>query len=238
MLRIAICDDESRARDALRYSLEKILPEETEGVVYEFSSGTGAVRWLKQHPGEIDLLFLDVEMDGISGIETAHQIRSFDRKLIVVFVTGYPDFVFDGYRVEALDYLLKPADEARLREVLQRVRNALSASSKEQLTFQNADGVYRLYLTDILYCYSDRRKVFVVTQNKTLSFYAKLDDVQKQLGAKFVRIHQRYLVNADTVEQIKPESVVVGGRELPMSRSMKTDASSKLAKAMLGAVMP
>ena len=99
MLRIAICDDESRARDALRCSLEKILLEETEAVAYEFSSGSGAVRWLKQHSGEIDLLFLDVEMQGMSGMEAAQQIRDFDQKIIIVFVTGYPDFVFDGYRV-------------------------------------------------------------------------------------------------------------------------------------------
>lgn len=234
MLRIAICDDEHRARDVLHHSLDKILLEETEEVVYEFSSGAGAVRWLKKHPGEIDLLFLDVEMEGMSGMEAARQIRNFDRKLIIVFVTGYPEFVFDGYRVQALDYLLKPADDYRLREVLQRARDELSSSSEEQFSFQDPDGIYRLYLTDILYCYSDRRKVFVVTKNKTLSLYAKLDEVQKQLGARFVRIHQRYLVNAETVQQIKRDSVLVGGQELPMSRSLKVEASSKLAKSMLG----
>ena len=104
---------------------------------------------------------------------------------------------------QALDYLLKPADDSRLREVLSRVRNALSASSKEQFSFQNADGVYRLYLTDILYCYSERRKVFVVTQSKTLSLYAKLDEMQDKLGLGFIRIHQRFLVNTNAVEQIK-----------------------------------
>lgn len=233
MLRIAICDDESQARDALRYSLEKILPEDAEEVVYEFSSGAGAVRWLKKHPGEIDLLFLDLEMEGISGMEAARQIRAFDQKLMLVFVTGYPDFVFDGYRVQALDYLLKPTDEVRLRDVLQRVRHFVSASSKEQFSFQNADGVYRLYLTDILYCYSDRRKVFVVTRNKTLCLYAKLDDVQHQIGAGFIRIHQRFLVNADAVDQIENNLVMIGGQELPMSRSMKAEASLKLAKALM-----
>lgn len=236
MLRIAICDDESRARDSLRFSLEKILPEDeaADKLVYEFSSGTGAVRWLKQHPGEIDLLFLDVEMEGISGMEAARRIRDFDRNLIIVFVTGYPDYVFDGYQVQALDYLLKPTCETRLRDVLHRVRDALSVTEKEQFTFQNTDGVYRLYLTDILYCYSERRKVFVVTRNKTISLYAKLDDIQDQIGSGFIRIHQRFLVNVDAVEQIRNNLVVVDGRELPMSRSMKSEASSKLAKAMLG----
>lgn len=234
MLRIAICDDEIRARDTLRFSLEKILLENMEEVVYEFSTGEGAIRWLRQHPGEIDLLFLDVEMEGISGIETARQIRNFDQKILIVFVTGYPDFVFDGYRVQALDYLLKPTDETRLSDVLHLVRYVLSDSVTKQFTFRNADGIYRLYLSDILYCFSERRKVFVVTRNKTISLYAKLDDVQNQIGTRFIRIHQRFLVNTDAVEQIQKDLVVIDGQNLPMSRSLKAEAFKKLAKAMLG----
>ena len=88
MLRIAICDDEATARDALHILLEKVLVEETEEIVYEFSAGTNAVSWLQKHPGEIDLLFLDVEMKGLNGMETAEKIREFDENLIIVFVTG------------------------------------------------------------------------------------------------------------------------------------------------------
>ena len=100
MLRIGICDDECYARDALRLELEKLL-EETEEIVYEFSGGETAVSWLKKHPGEIDLLFLDVEMKGVNGIRTAEQIREFDTRIQIVFVTGFRDFVFEGYRVQA-----------------------------------------------------------------------------------------------------------------------------------------
>ena len=86
MLRIAICDDEIAARDMLRIQLEKVLVESTEEIVYEFSSGVNAVSWLQKHPGEIDLLFLDVEMDGLNGMETAKKIRAFDKDLSLVFV--------------------------------------------------------------------------------------------------------------------------------------------------------
>ena len=64
MLRIAICDDEAEARDALRFLLENILYEGEEKIVYEFTAGKNAAGWLRNHPGEIDLLFLDVEMNG------------------------------------------------------------------------------------------------------------------------------------------------------------------------------
>ena len=103
MLRIALCDDEVAARDALRIQLENALVEGKEEIVYEFSSGANAVSWLEKHPGEIDLLFLDVEMKGLNGMETAGKIRQFDQNVIIVFVTGQADYVLDGYRVGALD---------------------------------------------------------------------------------------------------------------------------------------
>lgn len=232
MLRIAICDDEGQVRDSLRLALERLLLEEEE-VVYEFASGEGAVRWLRSHPGEIDLLFLDVEMEGLSGLEAAAEIRSFDPYLAIVFVTGYPDFVFEGYRVHALDYLLKPVNELRLKDVLKRVRSQLDTSREAQFAFRNAEGVYRLYRSEILYCYSERRKVFVVTQSKTLSIYAKLDEIEQQLGPGFIRIHQRFLVNGEAVKEMRNDSVLVGDQQLPMSRSMKAQASERLARLML-----
>ncbi len=234
MLRIGICDDESCARDALRFALEKLLKEGQEEIVYEFSGGETAVSWLKKHPGEIDLLFLDVEMKGISGIQAAEQIRRFDTRLQIVFVTGYRDFVFEGYRVQAVDYLVKPVEAARLSDVLVRVRRQLEQAGEKQFVFQNADGVYRLYLDEIRYFYSEKRKVVAVTKERTLSFYAKLDEVEKRVGRSFVRIHQRYLVNADAVTYIGASSVRIGEEELPVSRAMKQDAVAAFAKAMIG----
>ena len=73
MLRIAICDDEADARDALRFQLEKALMEKSEEIVYEFSAGSNAVSWLGKHPGEVDLLFLDIEMKGLNGTSSSRE---------------------------------------------------------------------------------------------------------------------------------------------------------------------
>lgn len=247
MLRIGICDDEMGARDALRFELEKVLREESEQIVYEFSTGEGAVRWLKKHPGEIDLLFLDVEMKGISGMEAAAQIREFDREIGLVFVTGYADYVFDGYRVNALDYVIKPAGAERLAEVLTRVRGKIFDDRKRCFSFKNSEGTYRLFLSDISYFYSDKRKVNVVCvregESFAYSFYGKLDELEERLSGAFVRIHQRYLVNPQrvvrigsdsvAVEDIGPEDGSIYTSDIPMSRAMKEEAVAKLARAML-----
>lgn len=237
MLRIGICDDQSEARDTLRFGLEKVMMEESEQIVYEFSTGESAVRWLKKHPGEIDLLFLDVEMKGMNGMEAAGQIREFDKGICLVFVTGYTDYVFDGYQVNALDYVIKPAGTKKLDEVLKRVRKLIFDNRERTFLFKNTEGTYRLALSGIAYFYSDKRKINVVCagheERLSHTFYGKLDDVEEQLTGVFVRVHQRYLVNPAWVSRIGGENVTVDGECIPMSRAMKEQAAGKLAKAML-----
>lgn len=233
MLRIAICDDETDARDALRFQLEKILIEDAEQIVYEFSSGTNAASWLANHPGEIDLLFLDVEMKGLNGMETAEKIRTFDEQIIIVFVTGYADYVFDGYHVGALDYLIKPASEEKLRQLIGRVRTKSAQEESRTFTLKNMDGTWRFRLRDILYFYSDRRKVTLVTAKGEYSFYARLEAIGEQLSPDFVRVHQRYLINPSHVEHLGSESVTINGREFPCSRRYRETALSKIARSMM-----
>ena len=184
MIRIGICDDESRAREALKIQLEQLLREEDAKVIYEFSSGEGLCAWLPKHAGELDLLFLDVEMGGMNGMETARRIRQSDNGLLIVFVTGYADFVFDGYSVQALDYVMKPVKRERLAQLMERVEEQLRRRSPQTLTIQNTEGLFRVAYEDILYCYSDRRQVTVVTQGREYPFYAKLDDVASYVVTK------------------------------------------------------
>lgn len=234
MLRIAICDDETNARDALRFQLEKILIEDAEEIVYEFSSGTNAASWLANHPGEIDLLFLDVEMKGLNGMETAEKIRTFDEQIMIVFVTGYSDYVFDGYHVGALDYLVKPVSEEKLRQLIGRARTKSAQEESHTFSLKNMDGTWRFRFSDILYFYSDRRKVILVTAKGEYSFYARLDEVEQKLAPDFIRVHQRYLINPANVDYLGGESITINGQQLSCSRKYRETALSKIARSMMG----
>ena len=92
MLSIGICDDSQDSRQSLKWLLEGILESKnTEHTIYEFSSGETLLAWIQKHPNEIDLLFLDIEMGEINGMETARQLRQRHPLLQMVFVTGYSD---------------------------------------------------------------------------------------------------------------------------------------------------
>ena len=235
MLRIGICDDESDVRDSLRFQLENLLDEKTEEIVYEFSDGLVASSWIKKHPGEIDLLFLDIEMRRQNGMETAKLIRQYDKNIAFAFVTGYTEYVYEGYEVEAVGYFLKPVSTDQLRALLARMRKKLKEQDSEDFyCFKNSDGTYRLPKRDILYFESDRRQVHIRSVSQDYVIYAKLDEVERELADEaFIRIHNRYLVNSRQVSYVGSDSIQIHSMELPFSRSHKRDATQALARQMV-----
>ena len=235
MLRIGICDDVYDARLVLRSALERVLEQRRiEGQFFEFSSGEGLLHWLDKHAGELDLIFLDMEMGELDGMETARRLRSADPGLQLVFVTGYADHVFEGYSVGALGYLLKPPKTEQLEEVLSRAQAALYRNLDLAYVCRSGDTHYRIPLGNILYFVSDRRQVTCVTTGREYTFYGKLDAVAAAVGSGFVRLHQRYLVRAAAVDRVEgSEAVLTDGTRLPISRSCLSAALLALTRAEL-----
>ena len=229
MLQIGICDDARESRFQLRVLLERALEGRSAPArLLEFSSGDALLGWMDRHAGELDLVFLDIEMEGTNGMDTARALREADQSLQLVFVTGYSDYVFDGYEVGALGYLLKPAGAEELESTLSP-DNAVVAMCREK----NGEVFYRIRRDAILYFRSDRRQVTCVTPRRAYIFYGKLDQVAAQLGAEFVRIHQRYLVRVGAVDRVTGSEVWVGEEILPISRSCQREALLALTRAAL-----
>lgn len=235
MLSIAVCDDNQENRLSLRWLLESILENrKMEHNIYEFSSGETMLPWIEKHRNEIDLLFLDIEMGALNGIDTARQIRAYDDTLQIVFVTGFSDYVFDGYGVDALGYLMKPAKREQLEAMISRTLIKRCKDAKQIYSCRNGDIWYRIPYKEILYFESERRKVNCVTPDRCYSFYGKLDEVAQEVAdAGFVRIHQRYLVRIDAIQQICGSEVQIGAYTLPISRSCHQQALLALTRSTL-----
>ena len=233
-MQIGICDDNAEARLALRAALERAFDRRrSEGVFLEFSSGEGLLRWMEKHAGELELVFLDLEMGDLGGMETARRLREMDEGLQLAFVTGYTDGVFDGYAVGALGYLMKPPKPEQLDGVLDRAAEALARDFDATFICRRGDTLYRIPKKTILYFASDRRQVTCVSANRTYVFYGKLDDVARAVGEDFVRVHQRYLVRAGAVDRLEGNQVFVGEEALPVSRACRSAALAALARSAL-----
>lgn len=234
MLRIAICDDEKKARFSLYTGLERVLEnKEIEYVIYEFPSGEKLIDWYEKHSDEVDLVFLDIEMPGPDGMEVAKKLRKKSSILQIVFITSYPDYVFDGYLVDAMGYLLKPVKEKDLINIINRSLAKILQNENDVFTFKNMKGIFRIPKIDILYFQSEGRKINCITRDSNYVFYEKLNNIEKSIGPAFLRIHQSYLINSKYVDQAKADSIIVNGKELPISRQYRKTALLELGRNLL-----
>ena len=232
MVKIGICDDEPEMRKPLRQILEQVL--QLQGVEYlisESESGedlTAGISCL-----DIDILFLDIEMRSLDGIETAKLLRKKGMKGIIIFVTAYPDFVFQGYEVHAFHYILKPYRKEKIEEVLRQALHELDLSKEQYFVIEQKARVIRIPLSRTIAFQSDRRKVEALLEEDFVAFYGRIDEVYRELPSCFIRIHNRYIVNLNYVTTLEKDRCILGSRSFPVSRAFRQELETAFARAML-----
>ena len=233
IINIAICDDEKLQVNSLNHIVSRYF--ELQGHKYkinEFNSGELLLNSLQQT--YFDIIFMDIEMNGLNGVETAKRIRDVHRKSIIIFVTAYSDFVFQGYEVKALNYILKPFKPEKIADVLNQALAELNQMHDIFYSIEQKSGTYKLNLTNTIYFSSDKRKVCAITTSDNIEFYDKLDELLNKLPSFFVRIHQRYIININFASAVEGNEVIVNGETLPVSRAYKQNLIIYFARTMLG----
>ncbi|MGM0213833.1 LytR/AlgR family response regulator transcription factor [Enterococcus sp. AZ109] len=232
MIRVTICDDEQKQRNELRRVVERSL--QLKGLEYqlqEFENGEALLAGLSAV--SIDILFMDIEMGQLNGMETARLLRKHAPETLLIFVTSHPDYVFQGYEVKALNYILKPYKEQKILEVLDSALAELSEEAEQSFSVKHKGSQKRLLLRDIRYFWSERRKIHVQTEEETFTFYGKLNEIEEEMPECFIRIHNRYLVNINFVDEVSSEHVLCTGQMLPLSRTHKQTLQVAFAKLLL-----
>ena len=221
MIKIAICDDEANVRAYLSSLIEaQSCPCE----VVEYASAGDCLADCR----DIDLLFLDIQLNatGLDGMELARQIRerSVVAQPVIIFVTGYERYVFDAFDVGALQYLLKPVDGEKFARVFARAVEQIKADRLNPrfpcaLTLQSAGTSRTVPLDSIYYIESSNHKVVLRLKDGEFSCYAKIRDLEAELGDQFFRVHKGYLVNLAYVEGYsKTELTLTNGEKLLISK--------------------
>jgi len=251
-IRVVIVDDEALARDGIRLRLER---EPDVEVVGEFASADAALERLPEL--SVDVMFLDVQMPGLSGIDLVER-SGVDAVPAVVFVTAYDRYAIQAFGVRALDYLVKPFDDERFAEMLERVRARLSelrdgtlgrevrqalgrhagpaaTGGATRVAVKTEHGVTFVRTDAIDWIEAARDHVRLHVDADTFVIRQTLSGMLETLDARcFVRIHRSAVVNVDRIVELQPffhgefVAILRNGRRLKVSRTWRDDLARVL----------
>lgn len=219
---IALCDDDSEQIKNLR----RLIGEWANGKPFavNIAGYESGEQFLFEYPDDpCSLLLLDIEMSGINGMELAKKLRSAGDMLPIIFITGYSDYMADGYDVEALHYLLKPVETDKLFAVLDRY--AARQGRSEEIILSTAEGACRAAAESIAYIEAFGRKTAVHLRDKTaLDCNMSISEFEKFSG--FIHCHRSYIVNLEQVRSITKTAVILeSGEEIPLSRRLYSEVN-------------
>ena len=202
-MNIAVVDDEKLIMQQIGGLIEKQMPD----CCLEFYA-TGEE--LLGEGKRFDIVFLDIQMDGIDGIETARRLRKKQDDIVLIFVTGNREYVFEALDLYAFHYLLKPVDENKFREVLVRAAGEVAKKKEKKFLFIKKRNL-TLDQADILYIESRAKKVEIHTAGSKdiIEIYATMEDLEGQLGQDFYRCHRAYIVNMAYITEYDNDSIII-----------------------------
>lgn len=214
-MKVAVCDDEKIIRDKVKVLVEKQKPD---CAITAFNSGEELLK-AEEH---FDIIFLDIQMNGLSGIDTAKLLRKKDRDAILIFITGIKEYVFEAFDVAAFQYLLKPISEDKFAEVFDRAAKEVPVKrvkEQERLFVKTRNRSLTIDKSHILYVESRMRKVEIHLADEVIETYATMNGMEKQLGGGFYRCHRGFLVNmAYILEYDTSEISLSNGEKVYMAK--------------------
>lgn len=236
-MKIAVVEDEKPHAAMLTGLLEAWLKKnKVEFCIREFPNAASFLfEWEQDQAWEV--LFFDIQMPGLSGVELARRIRKENRRIALVFVTGITDYLLEGYEVEALHYLVKPVDEAKIDSCMERVfrrcrelekREAILTEARELVGGEKSSRInLRLMPEDIVYIEAVTHNTELHTAEKCYVVREGINVWRERLPEEvFCFCHRSYLVNLLYVAQLEKEAVILDdGRQIPLSRKNYKDVN-------------
>lgn len=208
-MRIAICDDEKGIREKIKSLVEK---QSTDCHVESFCEGGELLEAAKSPDKGFDIVFLDIQMRGMNGIETARALRKQDDMAVLIFVTAIKEYVFEAFDVSAFHYLIKPIEEQKFMEVFDRavreVKRHKNGAGK-RIFVRTGKRSLTLRPDSILYIENKAKKLEIHTTAEVIEIYAAMSGLEKELGAGFYRCHRGYLVNMAYIAEYSKDSITL-----------------------------
>lgn len=228
MLKIAICDDNPLFTNMIEEIIDEFYPQNHFSIDI-FNDSPRFYNNLREN--EYDIYFLDVEMPEITGIDLAKEIRTFDNKAFIVFLTSYSQYMKEVFKVNTFDYLLKPINHTELKNTLDRICKIID-STFNYFTYTKGADVYRITFNDIIYFEKSGR--YTILHGTTIKdkFIMKTEELMHKLDYSFIQIHKSFVINSKYIEVVKNDFVqcqltdwyLLESIQLPLGRKYKTQA--------------
>lgn len=208
-MRICICDDD---RTQCEYLKDMIMDHSSHVITTYYSAEQLLFECEEHYP--FDCIFLDIQMKEINGIDCARKIREKDANVAIVFLTAIADYVFEGYEVNAVRYLMKPLQKNKCHELLGMIQNSLHKEKPYILINKT-----KIVCEEIVYVESFGHYCSIHT-SETIEMKVGINELMKQLPETFIQTHRSYIVNLEHIESIQKYKCLLDTKEMiPISRS-------------------
>ena len=219
-MRICLVDDDSTQLDYLKIIIEKWATRYNVNVHINFYHSSEEMLFENNESYPFDMIVLDIQMGKINGIELAKRIRETDKNVTIAFLSGMADFVFDGYEVQAIRYILKPVKDKQVYELLDYV-NTHIIKEKKYLILSISGEKKKINYKDIIYFESMGHYIVLHLINEEYDYKYNISDLCNELAdSDFIKTHRSYVVNAKYIEKItKNECELINNIKVPLSRN-------------------
>lgn len=233
MIRIAVVEDDKNYQKQLVQYIQRYTKET--GIETDIRLFNDGDMIIDNYAGNYDIIFFDIEMKRMNGMESARIIRKLDENVIIIFITNMAQYAIQGYEVSALDYVLKPIEYFAFSQEMEKAIKRLKTLEGYYLSIAQEQGIVRLDTREIKYLETQGHYILVHTEKKTYSFRETMKAaVRKMQDEHFVQCNSGYLVNLRYVESVRQNIVVVGGDELQISRPRRKEFMEALTNYLGG----
>ena len=225
MIKIGICDDDKNIIQKIKDYISEYKGDKC--TIESYNSGEELI----ENKKKFDVIFLDIEMEGIDGIETGKKIRDYDKNVKIIYVTSFTDYVNLAFKVHAFLYLNKPIKKEEIHNALDEVISYKDNSEeKELIEFKTDEGVIRIEPKEIYYFEYINRKVNIKTKDKIYKIKEKITDTANVMSKYgFVMPHKSFTVNLFYVKSIKGYDIfMMDGSVIPLSQKKSVEFRERL----------
>lgn len=226
-MKCIIVDDEPIAREGVEILIRE-LPELT--LMGSFGSAESASNYIRKYP--VDLIFLDIQMAGASGLDFA---RNIPKHTLVIFITAYSEYALKSYEVDAVDYLVKPFEPGRLQRAIEKAaayhalllkaeKDEIGTSGAEYIFVRSERRYFKVHYDDILFIEGLKDYVIIQTESKRIITKMYLSTIHELLPSEmFFRINKSYIVNLDKIESFDNNDVCIANYEIGIGNTYRED---------------